>query len=148
MIVPDVPDEFSELRVEDAPASRDVEMLNDHLYRHNAAITGCDDGRSLAIFVRDRAGTMVAGLHGWTWGGTGFVQAIWIRDDLRGRGLGSKLLAAAEREAVRRGCHEMQLDTHSYQAPDFYRRRGYEAIGELPGWPRASTRIFLRKPLS
>jgi ribosomal protein S18 acetylase RimI-like enzyme len=42
----------------------------------------------------------------------------------------------------------MHLNTHSYQAPDFYRRLGYEVIGELPGWPGSNTRIFLRKRLA
>ena len=135
------------MRVEDEPSPEDVAALNDRLYRHNAAITGCDDGRWLTIFVRDEARDIVAGLHGWTWGQTGFVQTLWVREDLRGRGLGARLLATAEVEAARRGCHDMHLDTHSYQAPDFYRHRGYEVIGELPGWPAQTTRIFLRKRL-
>ena len=81
--------------------------------------------------MREADGTIAAGLHGWTWGGTG-----------------SRLLVAAETEAVRRGCHQMHLDTHSYQAPAFYRRLGYDVIGELPGWPGNDTRIFLRKTLA
>jgi ribosomal protein S18 acetylase RimI-like enzyme len=136
-----------ELRVEDEPPPADVATLNDRLYRHNAAVTGCDDGRWLTIFVRDEAGEIVAGLHGWTWGRTGFVQTLWVREDLRHRGLGTRLLAAAESEAARRGCREVHLDSHSYQAPGFYRRLGYEVIGELPGWPGSTTRIFLRKTL-
>jgi ribosomal protein S18 acetylase RimI-like enzyme len=136
-----------ELRVEDAPSPEDVAALNRRLYQHNAAITGCDDGRSLTIFVRDETGEITAGLHGWTWAQTGFVQTLWIREDLRGRGLGAQLLATAEIEAARRGCREMHLDSHSYQAPDFYRHLGYEVIGELPGWPGDTTRIFLRKTL-
>jgi ribosomal protein S18 acetylase RimI-like enzyme len=138
---------FAELRIEDEPPPEDVAVLNDRLYRHNAAITGCDNGRRLTIFVRDEGREIVAGLHGWTWGQTGFVQTLWVREDLRGRGLGARLLAAAEVEAARRGCREMHLDTHSYQAPGFYRRRGYEVLGELPGWPDQTTRIFLRKTL-
>jgi GNAT superfamily N-acetyltransferase len=134
-----------QLRVDDEPPPADVAVLNDRLYRHNAAITGCDNGRWLTIFVRDEASEIVAGLHGWTWGGTGFVQTLWVREDLRGRGLGARLLATAEVEAARRGCREMHLDTHSYQAPDFYRHRGYQTIGEQPGWPDQTTRIFLRK---
>jgi GNAT superfamily N-acetyltransferase len=136
-----------ELRVQDDPAPADVALLNDRLYRHNAAVTGCDNGRWLTIVVRDEASEIVAGLHGWTWGETGFVQTLWVREDLRGRGLGARLLATAEVEAVRRGCREVHLDTHSYQAPDFYRHRGYEILGELPGWPGQTTRIFLRKIL-
>jgi len=137
-----------DLRIEDDPRREDLALLDDRLYEFNAAASGVDDGRSLAIFVRDGDQTIVAGLHGWTWGGTGFVQAIWVDRKLRGFGLGSRLIAAAEAEARRRGCHQMHLDTHSYQAPAFYRRLGYEAIGELPGWPRGNdVRIFLRKRL-
>ena len=136
-----------ELRIEDDPSAADVAQLNDQLYRFNAATTGTDDGRWLAIFVRDAAGQIEAGLHGWTWGRMGFVETLWVREDLRRHGLGARLLAAAEREAERRGCREIQLATHSYQAPEFYRRLGYQAIGELPGWPGDSTRIFFRKTL-
>jgi ribosomal protein S18 acetylase RimI-like enzyme len=135
------------LRVEDDPRPEDTAFLDARLYEFNAAASGVDDGRWLAIFVRDAGGEIVAGMHGWTWGGTGFVQTLWVREDLRGRGLGARIMAAAEAEAVRRGCHQMHLDSHSYQAPGFYRRLGYEVIGELPGWPGDDTRIFFRKAL-
>jgi GNAT superfamily N-acetyltransferase len=134
-----------ELQIEDDPRLDEVAALEEQLHRHNVAVTGCDDGRWLAIFVRDGEGQIVAGLHGWTWGGTGFVRTLWVQAGLRGQGLGARLLATAEREAAGRGCREMQLDTHEYQAPGFYLRCGYERIGELPGWPgEESTRIFFR----
>ena len=137
-----------ELKIEDAPRREDTALLDERLYEFNAAASGVDNGRLLAIFIRDDHGAITAGMHGWTWGGTGFVQAIWVDEQLRGRGLGARLLAAAEAEAAHRGCHQMHLDTHGYQAPDFYRRQGYEVIGELPGWPGNDVRIFLRKRLS
>ena len=136
-----------EFRVEDEPRGEDLALLDERLYEFNAAATGIDDGRRLAIFVRDGDGTIVAGMHGWTWGGTGFVQTIWVHETLRHSGLGSRVLDAAEAEAIRRGCHQMHLDTHSYQARAFYRRHGYEVIGELPGWPGDDVRTFLRKRL-
>jgi GNAT superfamily N-acetyltransferase len=138
------PEDF---RIEDDPRREDVALLDERLYEFNAAASGVDDGRWLAIFVRDGSGSIVAGLHGWTWGGTGFVRALWVHEKLRRRGLGARLLAEAEAEARRRGCHQMHLDTHSYQAPAFYRRLGYDVIGELPGWPGDDVRVFLRKPL-
>ena len=63
------------------------------------------------------------------------------------KGSGRGCSRQAEREAARRGCREMQLDTHAYQAPGFYRRLGYEQIGDLPGWPAGSRRLFFRKAL-
>ena len=133
--------------IEDDPRPEEVAALDDRLYQDNVGVTGWADCRWLAIFVRDDAGELVAGLHGWTWGRTGFVRTLWVREDGRRRGLGARLLAAAEDEARRRGCREMQLDTYSFQVPGFYRRLGYQEIGELPGWPDGATRIFFRKPL-
>jgi GNAT superfamily N-acetyltransferase len=115
------------LRIESEPRPDEVAALGEHLHRYDATATGCDDGRWLAIFVRDEAGAITAGLHGWTWGGTGYVRTLWVREDLRGQGLGARLLEAAEQEAARRGCREMQLDTHTYHAPGFYRRQGLRA---------------------
>jgi GNAT superfamily N-acetyltransferase len=136
-----------ELRIEDDPRQAEVAALEDRLHRYNVAATGHDDGRWLAIFVRDPTGEIMAGLHGWTWGGTGFVRTLWVREDLRRQGMGARLLQTAEREAARRGCREMRLDSHGYQAPGFYRRLGYEQIGELPGWPAGTTCMFFRKAL-
>jgi GNAT superfamily N-acetyltransferase len=137
-----------ELEVQAEPRLEEMAALDERLHEYNVRATGQADGRWLAIFVRDDAGKVVAGLHGWTWGGTGYVRTLWVRDDLRGHGTGARLLRAAEQEAARRGCREMQLDTHSYQAPGFYRRQGYQEIGALPGWPGpAATRHFFRKAL-
>src|SRR4030095_7558688 len=92
-----------ELKIEDEPRREDMALLDERIYEFNAAASGVDDGRLLAIFIRDDHGAITAGMHGWTWGGTGFVQAIWVDEKLRGRGLGARLLAAAEAEAGHRG---------------------------------------------
>jgi GNAT superfamily N-acetyltransferase len=136
-----------DFQVEDEPRQEDVAALDERLHEYNTAATGCHDGRWLGIFVRDASGSIVAGLHGWTWGGTAFVRTLWVREDLRAQGLGRRILAAAEREAAHRGCRVMRLDTHSYQAPGFYRRLGYEQIGQVAGWPGDTTLVHLRKTL-
>jgi GNAT superfamily N-acetyltransferase len=81
----------------------------------------------------------------WTWGGCGYIELLWVRDGQRGSGLGARLLAAAEAEIRRRGCDQVVLSTHSFQAPGFYARLGYQECGRTPGYPRGHDEIHLLK---
>ena len=74
------------------------ERLNEEINAFNVAATGLADGALLGIAAREDGGALVAGLFGWTWGGCGYIEVLWVRADQRGRGLGTRLLAAAERE--------------------------------------------------
>ena len=76
--------------------------------------------------MRDDAAGIVAGLSGFTWGGCCRVNYLWVAEPNRRGGLGRALLAAAETEALRRGCILIQLDTHDFQAPRFYEQLGYD----------------------
>lgn len=59
----------------------------------------------------------------------------------------TRLLAAAEQEATRRGCDQLALSTHSFQAPGFYARFGYQECGRTPAYPRGHDQIHLVKQL-
>lgn len=124
------------LHIEVEPAAADVRFLEDRLYDFNVEQTGSDDGKWLSIFVRNDTGEIVAGLHGWTWCGSCKIMSLWVRKDLRRQSYGTRLLAAAEQEALARGCSQILLDTFSFQAPLFYKKLGYEVIGEVESFPR------------
>ena len=122
--------------------------LRTSLYRFNVETTGLDDGDLLVVELLDEAGERVAGLFGWTWGGTGFVDLLHVEAGHRGRGLGSRLLATAEDEARRRGCGQVVLATHTFQAPDFYAARGYVEAGRVEGYPAGHAQVHLVKQLA
>src|SRR3954452_11926943 len=122
--------------------------LGDELTRYNEAASGVLDQRELTVQVRDPHGELVGGLSGWTWGTCAGVGMFWIREDARGSGLGSRILAAAESEAVARGCEQMVLSSFTFQAPDFYRRQGYVETGRTEGLPvRGMADVHFRKDL-
>jgi len=123
------------------------ERLDHEIQAFNGATTGYIDGRLLCIAVREHDGDLRAGLFGWTWGGCGYIDLMWVRADQRGSGLGSRLLATAEEEMARRGCDQVVLSTHSFQAPGFYARVGYEECGRARGYPRGHDQIYLVKSL-
>jgi len=129
------------------PTPQDVEYLEDRVYEHNAGVTGIADGQLLAFLVRDDSGRIVAGICGNTWGGGCEIRQFWVEESQRRRGLGTRLLRAAEQEASRRGCTQMLLMTFSFQAPAFYARIGFEVVATIADHPRGHRNFLMRKRL-
>lgn len=97
------------------------------------------------LFAPDE--TIVGGIIGethWNWL---FINLVWIKDGLRRCGFGEQLLMAAEAEGRRRGATNAYLDTFSFQAPDFYKKHGYEVFGLLEDFPPGHCRYYLTKRL-
>jgi len=113
----------------------------------NTQQAGDDQGRNLCFVLQSPDGEIVGGVIGATYWDWLYINLMWVREDLRGRGFGQHLLAKAEEEARRRGAHHAYLDTFSFQAPDFYQKNGYQVFGELPDFPTGHQRYFLKKRL-
>lgn len=113
----------------------------------NTAQAGPEGDRPLVISLCAGSGAVVGGL----WGMTGyewlFIQLLVVPDALRGRGIGTELLALAETEALARGCHGAWLDTYEFQARPFYEKSGYTCFAELPNHPPGYSRYFMKKHL-
>jgi ribosomal protein S18 acetylase RimI-like enzyme len=137
-----------QLMVIEEPSGEDIAFLAERIYEHNMTQTGLRDGRLFGIFVRGEAGSIVAGLDGWTWGGCLYVDHLWVHEGLRGQGHGSRLLEAAERDAAARGCRYVLLSTYSFQAPDYYRRHGYEVCAVVEDYPPGHAQYYMRKSLA
>jgi len=98
-----------------------------------------------AFRLLDSAGELAGGVSGVMAWGWLFIDAVWIGDAWRGRGLGRALMVRSEAHAAARGCHAVWLDT--FQARGFYEALGYAVFGELEDYPPGQKRFFLRKRL-
>ena len=123
-------------------------FLADRIYEFNVKATSYADGRLVAGTIQDDAGEIIAGINGHTWGGCCVIEHVWVHERHRGQGLGKALMRAAESEAVHRGCEQVVLITHSFQAPEFYEHLGYERKYAIEGRPKGYADIIYVKRLS
>lgn len=135
------------MTLEEAPDPRDVQRVEEGLRAYNRLYAPDDNYAHLTVLARDADRQLVGGLLGATYWGWMHVDLFWLDEGTRQQGLGSALLAAAESEAVRRGCRHAHLDTMSWQAPAFYERHGYVLYGVLDDLPAGHKRLFYRKDL-
>mgnify|MGYP003296121839 CR=1 FL=1 len=129
------------------PSKEETEQIRAELFRFNSDKVGDDGHTPLNIVEYDADGNVIGGILCGTYWGWMYVDILWVHEDHRGKGIGSKLLTEAEKEAVRRGCHHVHLDTMSWQAPEFYKKHSYEVIGVLPDIPSGNQKYLLMKAL-
>ena len=128
------------------PAGPDRQVVARGLAAHNRAAYGRRLPRDERwILVRDEAGAVQAGARceiGWGWL---YLDWLWVAEGLRGGGLGTRLLAAAETLARQEGCLGLHLHTASFQAPDFYRKRGFLEVGRVEDMPPGAVRYWFAR---
>lgn len=129
------------------PSETETDYIREALNQFNCAHVGDDGHTPLHLIEYDADGSIIGGLLGGTYWGWLYIDILWVREDHRRHGIGSRLLTDAEKEAVRRGCHHVHVDTMSWQAPAFYQKHGYEVIGVLPDIPLGNQKYLLMKAL-
>lgn len=122
-------------------------IIGRSLQSYNVQHAGDEQFQRLCFVVQAPDQGIAGGVLGEMFWGWLHVDLLWVKDELRGRGYGQRLLARIEEEARRRGAKYAFLDTFSFQAPEFYKRRGYQVFGELPDFPPGHIRYFLVKQL-
>ena len=129
------------------PTKKEIDFVREALMKFNTDRVG-NDGHSPINFIEyDTNGNIIAGILGGTYWGWMYVDILWVHENHRRKGIGTKLLKEAEKEATVRGCHHVHLDTMSWQAPKFYKKHGYEVIGILPDIPSGNQKYLLMKTL-
>jgi len=121
------------------------QFLSDHNLKYMSSSIDCvNDTLEIVLYAEDR---IIGGLLGRSLWGTLEVKILSVAEEHRGKGLGKKLMMEAEKEAVRRQCKYISLNTFSFQAPGFYTSLGFEVFAEEKDFPLGFSRLYLRKTL-
>lgn len=132
--------------VDYAPSPSDNDIVREGLIKCYEAQFGERD-KELSIFLKNDSGNIFGGIQAFMDTESIYIDALWVEENLRKQGYGSKLLAAAEREAIANKCMYSLVDTWDFQAEEFYLRNGYERISEIKSYWRGHSKLFLRKKL-
>jgi len=137
-----------QLILTDKPSDAAQAVIDDGLARYNEEQAGYRDWCDLAVLVTDPDDEVRGGLLGRTSLGLYFVDLFYLPPEMRCAGIGSRVFAMAEQEAVRRGCVSGVLFTISFQAPGFYSRHGWREIARIPCLPAGTSRVVMSKNLA
>ena len=127
--------------------SQKSQIIGDLIRSYNRSKREVAESEPLNLYVEDEHGEIMAGLVAETFGNWLEIEYLFVKEDLRGQGIGSKLLQQAESEAKKRNCRFAFVNTYQFQAPAFYQKHGYKKVFTLKDYPYDGQRHYYQKDL-
>ena len=134
------------IRLENTESQKAQEIGN-LIRSYNRSIRETAESEPLNLYIEDEQGQLLAGLVAETFGNWLEIEYLFVKEDLRGQGIGSQLLQRAESEAKKRNCRYVFVNTYQFQAPSFYQKHGYQEVFILKDYPCTGQRHYYQKDL-
>ena len=127
--------------------SKKTQELGNLIRAYNQSKREPSKSEPLNIYVEDEQGNLIAGMVAETFGHWLEIEYLYVQEDFRGQGIGSNILNRAEKEARERKCKYSIVNTYQFQAPNFYKKHGYEEVFALKEYPYTGERYYYTKAL-
>ena len=127
--------------------SQKVQKIGELIRSYNRSKREAAECEPLNLYVEDEHGQLLAGLVAETFGNWLEIEYLFVKEGLRGQGIGSQLLQQAESEAKKRNCRFAFVNTYQFQAPAFYQKHGYQEVFTLKDYPYTGQRHYYQKEL-
>lgn len=131
----------------DNTESQKAQEIGDLIRSYNRSKREAAESEPLNLYVEDDSGQVMAGLVAETFGNWLEIEYLFVKEDLRGQGIGSQLLQQAESEAKKRNCRFAFVNTYQFQAPAFYQKYGYKEVFTMKDYPYTGQRHYYQKEL-
>ncbi len=127
--------------------SQKAQKIGELVRSYNRSKREAAESESLNLYIEDEHGRLLAGLVAETFGNWLEIEYLFVKEELRGQGIGSQLLQQAESEAKKRNCRFAFVNTYQFQAPAFYQKHGYQEVFTLKDYPYTGQRHYYQKEL-
>ena len=127
--------------------SQKSQIIGDLIRSYNRSKREVAESEPLNLYIEDEHGEIMAGLVAETFGNWLEIEYLFVKEDIRGQGIGSQLLHQAESEAKKRNCRFAFVNTYQFQAPVFYQKQGYKEVFTLKDYPCTGQRHYYQKDL-
>ena len=127
--------------------SQKSQVIRDLIRSYNRSKREAAESEPLNLYIEDDSGEIMAGLVAETFGNWLEIEYLFVKEDLRGQGIGSQLLQQAESEAKKINCRFVFVNTYQFQAPAFYQKQGYKEVFTLKDYPYTGQRHYYQKNL-
>ena len=125
----------------------DRKEIKDMLEAYNTAHGAKSELTPVAVYYEDEKGLKKAGVTGHVFGNWLFIEFLFVSEELRGLGIGKKLITLAEENAKAHGCKYAFVSTNGFQAPGFYPKMGYVTRFSIDEFPRDGKKFYFTKEL-
>ncbi|KAB2459900.1 GNAT family N-acetyltransferase [Bacillus sp. CH126_4D] len=126
------------------------EYIKNKVIQYNMSILSDEVKQQMeqvSFVVKDENGKIFGGVTGTMYFYHLNIDFLWVDDSVRHDGYGSQLLHKIEDIAKEKGCRLILLDSFSFQAPEFYKKHGYQEYGVVEDHPKGHSQHFLEKRL-
>ena len=127
--------------------SQKSQIIGELIRSYNRSKREVSESEPLNLYIEDEHGEIMAGLVAETFGNWLEIEYLFVKEDLRGQGIGSQLMQQAESEAKKRNCRFAFVNTYQFQAPAFYQKQGYKGVFTLKDYPYTGQRHYYQKDL-
>ena len=127
--------------------SQKAQKIGELIRSYNRSKREAAECEPLNLYVEDEHGQLLAGLVAETFGNWLEIEYLFVKEGLRGQGIGSQLLQQAESEAKKRNCRFAFVNTYQFQAPAFYQKYGYKEVFTMKDYPYTGQRHYYQKEL-
>ncbi|MFD2830209.1 GNAT family N-acetyltransferase [Corticicoccus populi] len=124
-----------------------IRSFNDYHSIHHKQSRDKKSIAYLSYIVKDSQEHWLGGLAGavyWNWFE---IEDFWLNENIRGQGLGKRILQNAEKDAKEIGATKVLLTTFDFQGKLFYEAHHYKIVGEVSDYPPGKSYYTMVKHL-